>query len=157
MSHCWAPLGHPPAMLSWRDVPVDAPAVARSCTQLPSSKVLPKRSTEMVRNTSLRNRGNSQQDSCLRSYRLQWDEDSESSCRPGDHKKVQRCTAVNQRTNTKNCLSLQKVEVMQMHPYTPRRHLHIAGISGRTLQHNLLCLSCRNRTKKSNTLISMFV
>lgn len=51
---------------------MDTPTAPRSCTQLPRSKVLPERSTEMLRNTGLGNEGNSQQS--LPSHRLRWDE-----------------------------------------------------------------------------------
>lgn len=138
--------------LAWMDVPVDTPAIASSCTQLPPSKVLPERSKEMLRNTSFRNKGkgNFQEASCLHSHWLWWDEDSESSCRLRDHKAAQWCTPVSQRTNTKNCLYLWKVEAMQIHLYTPRWCLHTVGVTRRTLQYDRLCLPCRNKTKSSN-------
>lgn len=56
MSHCWVPLGHLPAILSWRAVPVTT-----SRTQRPTATVLPERSTEMLGTANLINKGQFQQ------------------------------------------------------------------------------------------------
>lgn len=101
------------------------------------------RTTEMLRNTSLRNKADFQLSAFPLTVggwglRAQW--------RPGDHKKLQWDTALNQRINTKNCLYLWK----------GCRHIHTPAKSICTWQ-DLLCLTCRNRRKKSNTLISILV